>query len=811
MDPNRYAAPLVLGGWEELEGGGGAALVLDGGVAEVSLAADGSVRLRATAGSSLPPDPTPGIGRSPQPAARAIPRLREDGVIELEHQGREGTVRVEIDPKPLAVRVRNRTGQVLAEFSELACDPQGGARITVATRPGERFFGLGEGFGGLDKRGTRLRLRNRDPQFAHDGAMYVSIPFLFGLAWEGADAVARGLLLESFGPCHLDVAASRSDRIVLTTESEGIDVTLFPGPAPSDVLRRFTARVGRASRPPLWALGHHQSRWSYGSERAVRRLARDIRRRQIPTDVIHLDIDYMRGFRVFSWHPRRFPDPKKLIADLAGRGFRVVTIVDPGVKQDAKYGVYQRGLEGSHFCTTGDGNPYILYVWPRRAALPDFNRPETRDWWGEEHAALLDAGVAGIWNDMNEPAGWSSDVRLGKLIVPLRPQDTSQVVQSDPAQPDRTVPHEQVRNVYGHQECRATSAALQAARPSKRPFVLTRSGYAGIQRFAAIWTGDNLSRWSHLRESIPMLLNLSLSGVPFCGADIGGFALRCSRELYARWIQLGALYPFARTHSMWAKPRQEPWRFGRRVEDIARESLELRMRLLPYLYALFVEAEETGAPVWRPLFYEFPEDAATAEVDDQFLLGPWLMAAPVVHRGAREREVYLPPGVWMDWYDDARWVGPRRIRIPAPVDRLPLFVRGGAVLPTRSPVCHVGETPREPCVLEVFPGGSGRQWLVEDDGESLGGDEARTLLSLRDRAGGRLRLELSRREGAFAVPDRVIRVVAHGCPLPDSVILDSARLASGTGPPGYLARDGRVEVRFEDRGEGHVLELDPCP
>jgi alpha-glucosidase len=387
-------------------------------------------------------------------------------------------------------------------------------------------------------------------------------------------------------------------------------------------------------------------------------------------------------------------------------------------------------------------------------------------------------------------------------------------VQSDPAQPERSVPHEQVRNLYGLQQCRATREALESHGQERRPFLLTRSGYAGIQRYAAVWTGDNASRWSHLRESVPMLLNLSLSGVPFCGADIGGFFLSCTPELYARWIQLGALYPFARTHSVWASRRQEPWRFGARVERIAREALELRMRLLPYVYALFREAERSGAPVWRPLFYEFPQDDRAPEVEDQVMLGPSVLIAPVLDRGVRERSVYLPEGSWFDWHDGARFTGPRRVRVPAPLERLPLFVRGGAVLPTRSPVRHVDEVSDEPLVLEVFPGADATLDLVEDDGDTLayrGDVVAHTPLRLWSRAGGRLRLELGRREGPYAIAERPLRVAVHGCPLPDAVHLDGTQISRGEEPPGWNVVDGRVDVRLVDRGMGASIEIEPAP
>jgi alpha-glucosidase len=780
--------------------------------AAVSLSGDGAVRLRA--GRSLPLSFAAALDREPwRPVATAV-RGRDDGGLDLSWEGPLGCVRVAIDPEPFGLRIEDRAGNEQAVLGQLACSAEGGARIVLAARPGERFLGCGERSGGLDKRGQRLEFRNRDPHLRVGGARYLSIPFLLGMVPGRPAGAARGVLLDALGPVDVDLAHGDDASVVLETRGDGLDVTFFPGPAPADVLRRFTARVGRTPLPPLWALGHHQSRWSYRSEAQVRRLAAELRRRRLPTDVIHLDIDYMDGYRVFTWSPRRFPDPAALVAELEAQGLRVVTIIDPGVKRDPAYAAYREGSQRGYFCRSDDGEEYRLRVWPGDSALPDFNREEVRSWWGELHRPLLEAGVAGIWNDMNEPAGWGGDLRLGRLPLIYRGQDTRRLLQADPRDPDSDVSHERVRNVYGLQECRATRDFLERARPGKRPFVLTRSGAAGIQRHAAVWTGDNASRWADLRESIPMLLNLSLSGVPFCGADIGGFSRSCTPELYARWIQLGALYPFARTHSMVATRRQEPWSFGPRVEAIARASLELRMRLLPYLYGLFRESEETGAPVWRPLLWEFPDEPACADVEDQLMLGPALLVAPVLERGARERDVLLPPGRWLAWDDDAAFVGPRRVRVAAPLERLPLFLRAGALVPTRSPVQHAGQRPAEPHVLQLAPGADGAAAWYEDDGATTAyreGAFARTGLRLWHRAGGRLRLELARREGQLELPPRPLRVVVRASAAPDAVYLDGRALPEGEGLPGFRHEGGRVHVRFEDTGRGHVVELDPAP
>jgi alpha-glucosidase len=804
-------SPLHLRGCQ-LEAGG-LHLDLGSGVARLSVGDDGSLRLRAGAGRRLAEDPGPALGREPWATVALEPVRHAESALAFSHEGPGGESRVEVTAEPFSMTVLDGAGHQVARLFALGLEPSGAASICVEAHPDERFFGFGEKPGGLDKRGEHLQMRNRDPNLLMRDPLYVSIPFYLSLRYGTGSHRARGILLDAYAPSRFDVAATHAERVRMETGSGGLDVSIFPGPTPAEVLRRFTARVGRTPLPPRWALGYHQSRWSYASRSEVLALARELRTRGIPSDAIHLDIDHMDGFQVFTWHPQRFPDPKELVRELALLGFRLVTIVDPGVKVDPGYEVYRDGLERDVFCRSADGEGYSLAVWPGRAALPDFNREDVRHWWGEQHRQLCDAGVAGIWNDMNEPAGWDRDVRFRRVILPWRQQDLSNVLQADPAQPEQRVPHEQVRNLYGYQECRATRAFLEAERPEQRPFVLTRSGWTGIQRHAAVWTGDNHSRWSHLRESIPMLLNLSLSGVAHCGADIGGFALSCTPELFARWIQLGSLYPFARGHSMWLSRRQEPWRFGRRVETIAREALALRMRLLPYLYGLFRQAEEHGAPVWRPLFYEFPDDPVSATVQDEFMLGPDLLVAPVVERGARERAVYLPPGRWMAWHDDALYAGPRTVEVTAPLERLPIFAACGALVPTRSAVEHADAVPDEPFVLEVFPGADGRAELVEDDGETLAyrrGALARTSLRLWHRAGGRLRLEIACREGDYAIDPRRARIRVRGCPEPDRVRLDARSLSAG-GAPGFRAHGGRVDIHFEERGEGHTLEIEPAP
>jgi len=793
---------------------GGLALGFDGAAGELSVALDGSIRLRIARGRELPSDLGAALGRPAWPLA-TIDARNESGEIAVSTGSAEGGSHIVLAAQPFSLRVETRDGRELATLAHfrLGASAHGGGSVRLASGVREHVFGLGEKSGPMDRRGRATLLRNQDPEIGLDSdALYASIPF--ALLHDVSAGRSRGILLDTLGAAFVDAAASDASSIELTCAFGALDVVVYPGPKPADVLRRFTAHVGRSAIPPRWALGHHQSRWSYRTQREVLAIARELRERGIPSDAIHLDIDHMRGYRVFTWDARRFPDPAAMTRELASRDLRAVAITDPGVKVDDAFALYREGRERGYFVNDESGAPFALRVWPGDSALPDFGREDVRAWWAQHHAPLLDAGVAGIWADMNEPAGWKRDLRFGTGIPLVRPGgqvDFGKAVQRSLADREASVPHESIRNAYGLSQVRASRDALLRAHPGERPFVLSRAGCQGIQQFAALWTGDSFSRFEDLRESVRMLLGLSASGVAFCGADIGGFAGNATPELYARWVQIGALYPFARTHSMWASRRQEPWSFGRRVEHIAREALALRMRLIPYLSTLLRDAAETGAPVWRPLFYEFPDDGESVFCEDQVMLGPWLLAAPVLERGARERDVYLPPGVWLDWYDDARHVGPKRLRVPAPLERLPLFARAGAAIPLQSPELSTAARPREPLVVEVFPGADGQSVLAEDDGSSADGPVTRTRMRVRDRAAGRLRLEIARRDGDYDVGERTVRVCFRGVGRPSEVRLGGEPLPRGHALPSYRCESGRVHVRFRDAGEVHTIELEPAP
>jgi alpha-glucosidase len=384
---------------------------------------------------------------------------------------------------------------------------------------------------------------------------------------------------------------------------------------------------------------------------------------------------------------------------LAEQDFHAVTIVDPGVKVDPDYGVYTSGRRIDAFCRTETGEIYTGRVWPGTAVYPDFSRPDVREWWAAYHEALFGAGVAGIWNDMNEPADFTGDFYNRTAFTP----PSTVTMDGDGRRRSMDAYH----NVYGMLMCRATRRGAELARPGRRPFVLTRAGYAGIQRYAAVWTGDNHSWWEHLAASIPMLLGLGLSGVGFAGADVGGFQENPTPELYARWLQYAAFTPFFRTHANSVTKDQEPWSYGAEIEAISRRYLELRYRLLPYIYQLFREQATDGTPVMRPLLWHYSEDEAVRNLNSQFLLGEALLVAPVTEPGVTARAVYLPAGTWQCFWTGEVVDGPGNTLAAAPLDRIPLYVKVPSILPMTPVVQSTRSFHDVPLEMWVFDGAPG--------------------------------------------------------------------------------------------------------
>ena len=621
----------------------------------------------------------------------------------------------------------------------------------VLTRRSARhdaIYGLGEKTGRFNRRGRNFILWNTDvlqrgvlAQNRLDEAeplpgsstrfdpYYTSIPFFYHARTSAQSALLSGSFIDNGYKANFEFEASDSYRI----EFHGGQYTeyVFAGPSMKDVLEGYTFVTGRISLPPLWALGHHQCRWYDYSDADVLRIGKQYRDRKIPCDVLWLDIEYMDGYRVFTWNEEKFPDLPGMLAKLAESQLRVITIVDPGVKFEPGYAVFDEGLAKNLFCKTDAGNVYVGQVWPGRTAFPDFSKAEARAWWGELNARHVASGIAGIWNDMNEPA--TGQVAPFQMRFDRDGQNHA---------------HERFHNQYGLLMAMGTQQGLLEAEPSLRTFILSRAGFSGIQRYAAQWLGDNCAEWSHLAMSIPMTAGMGVSGQAFIGGDIPGFTSSPSAELAARWTQYGALTPFCRYHSERSEPDKYPWSFGPGTEKLARTALELRYRLLPYIYSAFVNASETGAPVQRPFVFDFQNDRQAWETDDAYLFGEALLVAPVMEPGCTARHVYLPPGSWVDFYTGERHAGAQFITASAPADRIPLFERGGYVIPLydRAPLSTMGHYP-ELLVLHVIvpdEDGETRSWLQEDDGLShaaASGAFLRTIFSVV-RSGDRVTVTL---------------------------------------------------------------------
>lgn len=660
----------------------------------------------------------------------------------------------------------------------------GAARIELRLEPREAIFGLGETSGTFNRRGTLREFWNSDVLghapciHPHLRQLYASIPFALSLR----DGRAAGLFWDFPGRQLWDLGSTRRELWTLQASTEHIDLYLFGGPSPRKVVERLTELTGRHWLLPRWALGYHQSRYSYTRGAELESVARQFRRRHLPCDALYCDIHHQDGHRVFTFG-KSFPRPASLLSRLQRQGFRVVAIANPGVKNDPHFGVLRRGLRRHAFVKAPNGRQdFIGRVWPGDSRFPDFTRADVRDWWATEQRRLLRQGIAGIWNDMNEPAVFD---RPDKTLDPRCRHHTD----SGPRR------HEQIHNVYGQLMAQASHQGMllprkDAADPTRqpRPFVISRAGYAGIQRHSILWTGDNSSAWSHLDDALQMLLNLGLSGVGFCGADVGGFLENCSGELFVRWLQMATFTPFLRNHSNIGTARQEPWEFGPEIEALARRYLNFRYQLLPYLYGRLDEMARDGTPMMRPLLWHYPNDPTAVACNDQFLLGDAMLVAPVLRQGATARSVYLPRGEWFDFWTGQRFDGGGHWVAHAPLDVIPIYLRAGALLPLAPLRTHIGPKEPEIIYLHVWPGDHGALDWYDDDGVSRAhesGQWHRRRIHLQARPKGG-QLLFSPATGQFPSSTRTWKIALRGLTRSHRVTLDRKSLPSSFDPDAEL-------------------------
>lgn len=692
--------------------------------------------------------------------------------------------------------------------------------VTRRSPSGERIYGLGLHTASrdgkrLDLRGSVVELYNTDAFDAAAGgfrpdapSLYESIPFYIGLRGK----TAYGVFTDNTHRLRFDVAKSDPEKLTLRANGGAIDQYLVAGPSMKDVIRRYTSLTGRTPMPPPWALGFHQSRWEgpceatpverpFCSAPQIAALAQSFRDRGIPADGLFLDIQHMNGFRSFTFDGARFADPDGLFADLASRGFHATPIVDPGIKVDASWSVYQAGLAGGFFLRApGDASKaFEGEVWPGAAVFPDFANGKTRTWWSDLVRGLAARGAAGMWIDMNEPASFT----------------TGTVPDAVPVSADgRATTMAEAHNAYGFFEAKATYEGLLAARPNERPFVISRAAFAGQQKWSGVWTGDAPSTWTTLGMTLPQLLHLGLSGIPFAGSDVGGYSGReeSTSDLFTRWMAVGAISPFFRAHAEKDARRQEPWAFGGDVEDATRALVSFRYELLPYLYSLFDESTRTGVPVLRPLVLEHQDDEAVLDVADEAMLGPALLVAPIVDRGpATSRAVKLPKGRWFDFRSGAFFEGGRTVTItsttdPLPRDALPVFAREGAIVPRADVAANVERARGGGLYLDAFPGPTKTSFTLREDDGTKNGTPSRITFAT-ERKDGAVRFEASAREGSFVQTHSklVVRLrrVDHE---PSSLRVDGgsfARAASAldvpTGSWAWDTNDRAIVVALPDR------------
>ena len=584
------------------------------------------------------------------------------------------------------------------------------------------LYGTGEVTGPLRRNKTKVTLWNTDNYCYQkdDGRrLYQSHPWVMGVRPDGS---AFGIIADNTWKQDFKL----SNPITITSEGPAFRVIIIEKENPIELQKALAEWTGKMALPPLWALGYQQSKYSYFPDSRVKEVADEFRNRKIPCDVIWMDIDYMERFKVFTFDTSGFPDPKSLNDYLHGKDFKSVYMIDPGVKKEDGYDIYEQASEEAHWVLTGDGEVFIGDVWPGACAFPDFTRPETRAWWGALYKDFMALGVDGVWNDMNEPSVF--DGPDGTM-----PEDNMhRGGRGLPAGP-----HLRYHNVYGMLMVKASQEGIMAANPDKRPFVLSRANFLGGQRYAATWTGDNKSTWDHLKLSIPMSLNLSLSGQPFNGPDIGGFEGDCSADLLGHWMALGAYYPFSRNHTSNNTINQEPWAFGEEIEAVSRTAINRRYRLMPYLYTLFREASHSGTPVMRPAFFADVTDLRLREEEQAFLLGSDLLIVP---RWASSPD--LPSGDWdpvkLEKTDDGY----------QPI----VMLRPGAVVPVGPVIQSTEDYTTDKITLLINPdaAGSATGMLYDDAGDGYGyqtGDYAIHRFVCSPNGDDRLRIEVSHVKG----------------------------------------------------------------
>jgi alpha-glucosidase len=773
---------------------------------------DDVLRVRAASGHTLPEDASWAV--MTETRGNSVEVTREDSADAVGF--RTKSLSVSVNRSDLRITVRDASGGILLEDAAPLHFEGSAFRVIESMPADEHYFGLGDKTGPLDRRNHAYTMWNTDAYRFQESTdpLYKSIPFFMTYR----AGIATGVFLDNTTRTSFDFGKESPSFYSFGGVSGPVDYYIFPGPSPQQVVETYAWLTGKPPLPPRWLLGFQQSRFSYTPESRLMEIASRLRSDRIPADAVYLDIDYQDSHRPFTVNTQTFPDLPKALAKLHDMHFHVVAITDLHIADAPSqgYAPFDSGIASDSFLHRPNGLLYVGAAWPGPAVFPDFTRAQTRTWWGTLYKPFVGMGFDGFWNDMNEPSIFDSPTGTIPLDVLHRIDEAGFFA--------RAATHAEIHNVYGMENSRATYDGLRKIEPETRPFVLTRATYAGGQRYAATWTGDNSSTWNHLRMTAPMLKSLGLSGFSFSGADVGGFAGTATADLLTKWIEISAFQPIDRDHTEKGTGDQEPWVGGEKHEDIRRRFIEERYRLMPYLYTLADESARTGLPMMRPLFLDYPDAASDKHpididqgIESEFLLGHDLLVAPSPYPDEPDSyTVEFPSAVWYDYWTGVRVPRPAADPDPEPnaplaaaelvalsasvhpsLDSLPVYVRAGAILPIEPLVQSTEETPRGPLTLRVYAGDDCRGSLYTDDGESFAferGDFLRMNFTCTITSNA-IEITISRHEGSFIPWWKDIRVEVYGW----------------TPASGKIQQDGRSSGLPIERGKNFVAISVPDP
>ena len=795
------------------------------GIMQITALRDDVLRVRVGPAGALPEDASWAVLPASRTSSVSVTPESTDTSVGF----KTAKIHVAVSNNPLELTVTDMDGHIIAaQLPGRPIEYNGGSfRVYMQSPQDEHYFGLGDKPGPLDRRNESFTDWNTDAFGWQESTdpIYKSIPYFMTFR----QGVAAGIFLDNTWRASFDFNKQYHDGYSFGSENGPLDFYILYGPDPKNVVENWAWLTGPTPIPPLWSLGFQQSRYSYYPESEVRRIATKLRSERIPADVIWLDIDYQYKNRPFTVDTERFPHFDQMIKDLKAEHLRTILITDLHIADQPNIGYrpYDEGIAGDHLVKNPDGSIYVGIVWPGKSVFPDFTQKSSRDWWGTLYADFVSKGAAGFWNDMNEPA-------IFQVPSKTMPDDVQHRIE-EPGFTTRVANHLEVHNIFGMQNSRGTYDGLLRLQPNMRPFVMTRASFAGGQRYAVTWTGDNSSTWSHLRQTVPQLLNLGLSGFAMAGADVGGFAGSPQPALLTRWLEVAAFQPIDRDHTAIGTNPQEPWESGTPEDlNLRRRYIDERYRLLPYLYTTAEEMSRTGLPIVRPLFLEFPHGAVDGQPLDlsdsgSFLLGRDLLVAESPYPDEMDTySVALPPVGWYDYWTGARVEGSTgrkaidntavtqpEIHLHNSLETLPVFVRAGAIVPEQPLVQSTDEKPQGPLTLRVYPptspGNDCAGSLYLDDGVSYDfrkGDFLRVDFSCKLAAHG-TEVTVAPHQGSFMPWWTKLSVEVYGATKPAATATISTVAGSGASavPIKFDAEHHRISAEVPDDGKGLELQL----